>query len=98
MKNAIHWQGTASELVNAAIEMESKEDAQPLPKDFPRSAARLGDHLTRRKDVLEKGGYFVERSRNSSSRHLTIRRELHPKPSSSVLVTRPAATATTAAA
>lgn len=64
------FKGTAAELCRIAIEYE--REGYKLPTDFPREAARLGEHLKRRSTVIRRAGFEVKRRRSNSSRELEI--------------------------
>ena len=85
------WTGTASQLLSQAMALEKQEDGEPLPKDFPRSASQLGDHIRRRKDVLARAGYKVGQHRNKQCRNILIERTGSEVTQAIVAVQRPKA-------
>lgn len=93
MTNSQRWAGTATDLMNQAIAMDEAEDGRPIPKDFPRRVARLGEHLHRSNTTLERAGFKLTFTRSSQSRIITIDRVPSASQSSTVAVTRPSAQA-----
>lgn len=89
MSKTTEWTGTASDFVKQAAAMEEGDDGTPLPRDFPRTAARLGEHLRRQRDVLARAGFEVSRSRVAQERWIQIKRIPQSAQVSTVSVTRP---------
>jgi len=89
MTSLPRWVGTATDLMNQAIAMDEAEDGKPIPKDFPRRVARLGEHLHRNKTMLERAGFKLTFTRSNQPRMITIDRVTASSQTPTVAVTRP---------